>query len=333
MTQLKEKLAAANKALSSEATPKESIPDLKKKRDALELAIAKEEADIAEKNEMRARGSVALKKLKAEELAAKEAAKKARIRKQLGSGKRIKRKAKGQVKSSSKSISTVRIPKAAKRGKKRVKTFKVPKYVKSFNTGRVRSDLKRDMQRTAMEPGKHKQKRGSKHKFYYEKRANRTDVSPKWKLKEGGSLYHKGGSLYKEGGKPSFKKKDKIVGDYAIVARTKDDYLFVLTKPVTNEWAKENFRTFTQGLPSGEVGEIMKIDDIRNHKKVIGLEYLNKNEGGSLYRKGGSVHPEKVGKVMREFKHHKLKSHGKVVTDRDQAIAIALSEANLSKSK
>lgn len=43
---------------------------------------------------------------------------------------------------------------------------------------------------------------------------------------------------------------------------------------------------------------------------------------------------KKVAKVMREFKNRTLKdSHGNVVTDRDQAIAIAMSEAGLSKEK
>lgn len=38
--------------------------------------------------------------------------------------------------------------------------------------------------------------------------------------------------------------------------------------------------------------------------------------------------PEKVEKVMSEFKHHKLHdSHGKLVKDRKQAIAIALNVA------
>lgn len=46
--------------------------------------------------------------------------------------------------------------------------------------------------------------------------------------------------------------------------------------------------------------------------------------------------PEKVEKVLHEFKHHTLHSgskQGPKVTSRKQAIAIALSEANLSKKK
>jgi hypothetical protein len=37
---------------------------------------------------------------------------------------------------------------------------------------------------------------------------------------------------------------------------------------------------------------------------------------------------KKVHKVMHEYSTHKLKTHGHVVKERDQAIAIALSEAS-----
>ena len=45
--------------------------------------------------------------------------------------------------------------------------------------------------------------------------------------------------------------------------------------------------------------------------------------------------PEKVGKVMREYKEGTLHSGkgGPVVKSRKQAVAIALSEANMAKKK
>jgi hypothetical protein len=44
--------------------------------------------------------------------------------------------------------------------------------------------------------------------------------------------------------------------------------------------------------------------------------------------------PEKVAKVMHEFKHGTLKSSsGQKVTSRDQAVAIAMSEAGMSKDR
>ena len=51
-------------------------------------------------------------------------------------------------------------------------------------------------------------------------------------------------------------------------------------------------------------------------------------------KKGGSVRPGKVGTVMHEFKTGKLKSSsGQKVTNRKQAVAIAMSEAGMKKAK
>ena len=54
----------------------------------------------------------------------------------------------------------------------------------------------------------------------------------------------------------------------------------------------------------------------------------------------GNPHPKtkagkqrKVGKVMSEFKEGKLTSHGRRVTSRKQAIAIAMSESGQAKPK
>lgn len=65
-------------------------------------------------------------------------------------------------------------------------------------------------------------------------------------------------------------------------------------------------------------GRLTRIDDINNSDK---------------YEKGGGLEPkqDKVAKVMHEWKAGTLTSNGKVVTDYDQAVAIALSEAGLSK--
>lgn len=42
---------------------------------------------------------------------------------------------------------------------------------------------------------------------------------------------------------------------------------------------------------------------------------------------------KKVRTVMKEFKEGKLTSHGKKVTDRDQAVAIAMSESGQSRNQ
>jgi len=63
------------------------------------------------------------------------------------------------------------------------------------------------------------------------------------------------------------------------------------------------------------------------------IEFTGKSIENDIEKGGGKglTGEKKVAWVMHEFKHGNLKdSHGKVVTDRDQAIAIAMSEAGLS---
>jgi hypothetical protein len=58
------------------------------------------------------------------------------------------------------------------------------------------------------------------------------------------------------------------------------------------------------------------------------------SDSANVFAQGGTLaQHRKVSKVMREFKRGALKSHGKVVTDRNQAIAIALNEAGISKKE
>ncbi len=205
-----------DRAIASPSTAKEFISGLKKRRDDLESERDSYEKEMAEKaaterKENKSQSKTRMKKLRSEieeeqarvkaendRIAAEEkrvadelAAKKSRIRKQIvrGKVKIVKRKVKNQVKAKGKSsIKKVRIPKAAKRGKKLAKMAKLPKYVKKFNAGRSKSDIISDSKRVSKAPGKHKQHRGHKHKFYYEKRANRTDVSTKYKLEKGGPI-------------------------------------------------------------------------------------------------------------------------------------------------
>jgi len=58
------------------------------------------------------------------------------------------------------------------------------------------------------------------------------------------------------------------------------------------------------------------------------------DDSTNVFAQGGTLaQHKKMSKVMREFKNGQLKSHGKVITDRDQAIAIALKEAGISKKE
>jgi len=62
---------------------------------------------------------------------------------------------------------------------------------------------------------------------------------------------------------------------------------------------------------------------------------IHKIGHGKIHKKsGGGVKKGKISKVMNEFSHHELHSgskNGPVVTNRKQAIAIALSEARRNK--
>ena len=79
------------------------------------------------------------------------------------------------------------------------------------------------------------------------------------------------------------------------------------------------------GLSKGTLPDFNKDGEITQADVLIGRGVIKKAKGGQV----------KVKKVMREFKQGKLHSgkKGPVVKSRKQAIAIALSEAGMSKKK
>ena len=83
------------------------------------------------------------------------------------------------------------------------------------------------------------------------------------------------------------------------------------------------------GLAKGTLPDFNKDGEITQADVLIGRGVIKKPV---MKAKGGQV---KVGKVMKEFKSGKLHSgkKGPVVKSRKQAIAIALSEAGMSKKK
>jgi hypothetical protein len=68
-------------------------------------------------------------------------------------------------------------------------------------------------------------------------------------------------------------------------------------------------------------------------QSATNLIMISRAQTGKEVRKAPGSKKAKVAKVMKEFKQGKLKSggSGKTVKKKDQAIAIALSEAGISK--
>ena len=73
-------------------------------------------------------------------------------------------------------------------------------------------------------------------------------------------------------------------------------------------------------------------------RKIVLDKFTEEPTKWQRYSEGGQTESQtkKIAKVMREFKQGKLHSgskKGPIVKDRDQAVAIALSEAGVSKNK
>jgi hypothetical protein len=77
------------------------------------------------------------------------------------------------------------------------------------------------------------------------------------------------------------------------------------------------------------------IDNIKEHFNIVKESSKSTFKNEIMFEQGGLMKKRmKVEKVMREFKKGMLKtSEGRKVTDEKQAIAIALSEASLSKKE
>jgi hypothetical protein len=88
---------------------------------------------------------------------------------------------------------------------------------------------------------------------------------------------------------------DYAKGGYVAVSE-KNDYWTIITKPTTKEKAQEMLDL--GGLPRGEVGKVVTLEEAKAHKNTIGKEYLEK---GGYFAKGGAIeHGLMVGDTVRD---------------------------------
>jgi hypothetical protein len=105
-------------------------------------------------------------------------------------------------------------------------------------------------------------------------------------------------------------------GGYVAVSETKDGYWYIMSKPSTKEHAELFIK---MGVPRGEVGKVVTIDEAKKHGKLVGKEYL---EHGGYMAKGGITDKEVVESnaemVLSKIKevHHHADELGDIVTNK-----------------
>ena len=153
-------------------------------------------------------------------------------------------------------------------------------------------DLKKDAGEGAMATGRRVskglksnqfgEKSSNKGNVYYEYRPNRLDVKQPKKNQKYPKL--EDGGMMAEGG-------------YVAVSE-KDGYWYIISKPTSKEKAQ---KMIDLGVPKGEVGKVVTVNEAKSHKKVIGKEYL---ASGGMMAMGGEV---KVGDILTAKTGVKLK--------------------------
>ena len=93
-------------------------------------------------------------------------------------------------------------------------------------------------------------------------------------------------------------------GGYVAVSETNDGYWYIMSKPSTKEHAELLIK---MGVPRGEVGKVVTIDEAKKHGKVIGKEYLDRwvmAQGGVTEKEVVESNAEMVLSKIKEVHHH-----------------------------
>jgi nitrogen fixation protein len=75
----------------------------------------------------------------------------------------------------------------------------------------------------------------------------------------------------------AFKTDEKFAKGGYVAVSEKDGYWFIVSQPTSKEEAQQ---MIDMGVPRGEMGKVVTLDEAKAYKKVIGREYLEK--GGSI---------------------------------------------------
>jgi DNA repair protein RadC len=126
---------------------------------------------------------------------------------------------------------------------------------------------------------------------------------------------------YKHSGKPRYDGGGSTEQLYVAVSE-KNGYWYIISRPTSN---KETLKMFIDDVPKGETGKIVTLEEAKNHKKVIGEEYLtNKNVyaggGRSKLYMNGREYREKLNKMTdEELLKYYIDEYGFDPTDKDHA--------------
>jgi hypothetical protein len=71
------------------------------------------------------------------------------------------------------------------------------------------------------------------------------------------------------------------IGDMYVAVGEKDGYWTIISKPSSKEKAQQ-LLDLPNSLPRGEVGKVVSVEDAKNHKLVVGREYLKYAKGGEI---------------------------------------------------